>query len=110
MLKFMLYPDMVSLHRILIAEVGRFPELGEQVLETCMRPFDNLLKRQMTAASQAHQVEVKNIDRALSLMTGLVTGWPVQHALIGHQVFTTDTERDAYFEDRTYPGGLGVFS
>lgn len=99
MLNFMLHPDMVGLHRVLIAEVGRFPELGEHVLETCMRPFDDLLKRQMTAASQAHRVEVEDIDRALSLMHGLVTGWPVQRALLGERVFATAADRDAYFED-----------
>jgi AcrR family transcriptional regulator len=99
MLDFMLQPDMVSLHRILIAEALRFPELGEYVLETCMRPFDDLLKRQLAAAVQARQIAAKDLERTFTLMSGLMTGWPVQHSLLGRQVFKTRAEHDAYFED-----------
>jgi AcrR family transcriptional regulator len=99
MLNFMLQPDMVSLHRMLVAEALRFPELGEYVLRTCLRPLDDLLKRQLSAAGQARRIEVKDVDRALALMNGLVTGWPVQQSLLGRQVFKTQAEQDAYFED-----------
>lgn len=99
MLEFMLQPDLVSLHRILIAEALRFPELGEFVLETCMRPFDDLLRRQLAAAAAAQQIAVKDLDRPFALMSGLMTGWPVQLALLGRQAFKTQAEQDAFFED-----------
>lgn len=99
MLDFMLQPDMVSLHRILVAEALRFPELGEYVLEICMRPLDDLLKRQLAAAGQARRIQVKDIDRAMALMSGLLTGWPVQRALLGRQAFKAQAEHDAYFQD-----------
>jgi AcrR family transcriptional regulator len=99
MLDFMLQPDMISLHRILVAEALRFPELGEFVLETCMRPFDDLLKRQLATAAQARRIEIADLQRTFTLMSGLLTGWPVQLSLLGRQVFRTRAEHDAYFED-----------
>jgi AcrR family transcriptional regulator len=99
LLDFMLQPDMVSLHRMLIAEALRFPELGEYVLETCMRPFDDLLRRQLAAAREARRIAVADVDRTFALLGGLLTGWPVQHSLLGRKVFKTQAEQDAYFDD-----------
>jgi AcrR family transcriptional regulator len=95
---FLLQPDMISLHRILVAEVGRFPELGEHVLDNCMGPFKDLVNRLLRAASDAGQIRVGDPDLTQALMIGLLTGWPLQQALLRRLVFKTEAERDVFFE------------
>lgn len=95
---FVLAPDMIRLQRILVAEIPRFPNLGETVLENCMRPFKDMLNRLLSAASQAGAIRMANLDLTHHLMIGLMTGWPVQQALLGQPAFAADADRDAYFE------------
>ena len=95
---FALQPDMVRLHRILVAEVGRFPNLGEFVLESCMGPFNALLKRQLQASVDAGRFQTVDLELTHALMTSVMTGWPIQHALLGRAPFETPQARDAYFE------------
>ncbi len=95
---FVLTPDMIRLQRILVAEISRFPDLGEKVLDNCMSPFKDMLNRLLGAASHAGAIHTANLDLTHNLMIGLMTGWPVQQALLGRPVFETEADREAYFE------------
>lgn len=94
---FVLQPDMVRLHRILIAEVGRFPDLGEYVLENCLGPFRDLQKRLLEAAMAKGLVRPMELELAMALLGSLITGWPVQKVMLGCEPFAPPLDRDTYF-------------
>lgn len=95
---FVLTPDVVRLQRILVAEIVRFPELGDFVFENCMQPFKALVNDLLRAAIEAGQIRSPNLELTHNLLMGLLTGWPMQQALFGRAPFQTETERDTYFE------------
>ncbi|MDR3506633.1 MAG: TetR/AcrR family transcriptional regulator [Caulobacteraceae bacterium] len=97
LLDFVLQPDMISLHRVLVAEIMRFPSLGEYVLNNCLGPFKNHLNALLEAAVEAGQIHSDDLTLTHDLMTGLITGGPVQQALLGRQLFATPAERETYF-------------
>jgi AcrR family transcriptional regulator len=107
---FVLAPDTVQLHRILVAEVVRFPELGEQLLSNCLGPFKAMLKRLLQAAMDAGRIRNVDPDFAHALLTSLLTGFPIQRALLGREPFASPDERDAYFEEgwALFIRGMGV--
>jgi AcrR family transcriptional regulator len=96
---FVLMPDTVQLHRILVAEVVRFPELPDYVLNNCLGPFKALLKRLLQTAMDAGQIRKVDPDLAHALLTSLLTGFPTQHVLLGRAPFASPDARDAYFEE-----------
>lgn len=98
-LDYVLQPDMVKLQRVLVAEVGRFPGLGDYLLQTCMRPFKELLQRQIKAAMDAGQLRAMNVELAFALVCSVTTGGPTQQAKLGVDPFEgLEGGRDAYFE------------
>ncbi|HLY59012.1 MAG TPA: TetR/AcrR family transcriptional regulator [Stellaceae bacterium] len=94
---FALMPDMIRLHRILVAEVSRFPDVGEYVLTNCMAPFRDLLNRQLLAAMDAGRIRRADPALVQAMLRGLVTGWPVQQYLLGSEPFASERERDTFF-------------
>ena len=95
---FAVMPDMIRLHRILVAEASRFPDVGEYVLTNCMAPFRALLNRQLLAAMETGQIRRADPTLVQALLRGLVTGWPVQQSLLGSEPFDSEHERDTFFE------------
>jgi AcrR family transcriptional regulator len=95
---FLLKPDVISLQRIMHAEIVRFPEMGEYVLENCMTPFKSLLNRFILAAAATGQIQVEDAHLTQALLIGLLTGWPTQQSMLCRQPFATDADRDAFFE------------
>jgi AcrR family transcriptional regulator len=96
---FVLTPDAIQLHRILVAESVRFPEMGEHVLNNCMGPFKALLRRLLQSAMDAGQIRRMDPELAHAFLSGLQTGWPTQQALLGREPFGSPEARDAYFEE-----------
>lgn len=97
-LDYVLQPDMIQLQRVLVAEVGRFPELGDYLL-TCLRPFKEQLERQIKAAMDAGQLRPMDVELAFTLVCSVTTGWPAQQAKLGLNPFDgLEGGRDAYFE------------
>lgn len=112
MLDFMLRPELLRLYRILISEAERFPGLGEYVIETCMRPFDELGLTLLQTAGDQGRLRVGDPYETYVLMTGLVMGIPVQQALLGRNVLATQEERSAHVEAawKMFLGGVGASS
>jgi AcrR family transcriptional regulator len=108
LLDFMLDPEMIGLQRVLIAEAARFPQTVEAVLETCMGPFQDLVHAALREAKDAGEIRFDDLDQTQMQMIGLLTGSPVQKTLIGHAVFETPADREAYFEAawRTFLHGV----
>jgi len=98
MLDFMLDPEKIGLHRVLIAEASRFPDIVGAVLENCTRPFEDLLRAALREAQDAGQIRFDDVEQTQMQMTGLVAGGPLQKTLIGQPPFKSPGERDAYFE------------
>jgi AcrR family transcriptional regulator len=98
MLDFMLDPEKIGLHRVLIAEVPRFPDAVGAVLENCMGPIQDLLNAALRDARDAGQIRFDDAEQTQMQMIGLVAGGPLQKTLIGQPPFQSPAERDAYFE------------
>ena len=98
MLDFMVVAVMIGLHRVLIAEVPRFPDAVGAVLENCMGPIQDLLNAALRDARDAGQIRFDDAEQTQMQMIGLVAGGPLQKTLIGQTAFETPGERDAYFE------------
>ncbi len=95
---FMLSPDTISLQRVMIAEIGRFPDLATMVLSECMDAFRVLLKRQLAAAAEAGRMVVKDVELTHTVLISLFTGNPVKQALFGQSAFPGAKGRDEYFQ------------
>ena len=98
MLDFILDPQMIGLHRVLIAEVPRFPEIVGTVMENCSKPFQDLLIAALRDVKDAGQIHFDDVEQTQMQMIGLVAGGPLQKTLIGQPPFASPAERDAYFE------------
>jgi AcrR family transcriptional regulator len=96
---FVLAPDTIQLHRIMVAETVRFPELGDYVLNNCMEPFRALLNRLLVEAMDAGQIRRMDPQVAHSLMASVLTGLPSKQALLGREPFASREEREAYFDE-----------
>jgi AcrR family transcriptional regulator len=94
---FALDEGMISLSRILIAEAGRFPQLGEYVFDTCLAPFKARLVGLLHAAKDAGAIDFTDVDLTFDLLRGLLLGTPVQRMLLGPNAFGERHERDRYF-------------
>jgi AcrR family transcriptional regulator len=97
LLDFVLRPELIALHRILVAESIRFPELGRHVLDTCLAPYTAALGDLIEAAAQAGQFAPEPHKDARDLLLGLIIGWPSQKALLDPGILPTHDQRDAYF-------------
>jgi AcrR family transcriptional regulator len=97
-LEFVLNPDLVRLHRILVAEVGRFPEMGEYILNNYLEPFNALLERLFLAAMDAGQIRKADPKLMQALIRGLLMGSLMQQYLLGGEPLGAAEDRDAYFE------------
>ncbi len=98
LLDFVLHPDLVSLYRTLVAEVGRFPDLGEHVLENCAAPIKAVNLRLLRAAMDAGVLREMDTELAELILGSVITGGPIQQALLGSRRFERPEDRDAYFE------------
>jgi AcrR family transcriptional regulator len=92
-------PDAVAVYRVLITESKRFPALAEHALSGVVGPFDNIIIRLIGAARKAGQIHCRCEDATLGqMLTGLLTGWSVQQALLGQKNLADEAERAAFFE------------
>jgi AcrR family transcriptional regulator len=94
----MLAPESVAFQRVLIAEASRFPDFVGRTFDNNVGPVSDLTKRLLRAAIANGQLQRAEPDRMFSFMTGLLTGWPHQQALLGRDVLPTQTLRTKYFE------------
>jgi len=90
--------DVIRLERILVAEAGRFPDLGERVLDSCLTPIRDLMNRLLDRAAHEGRVLMHDPSSTHILLIGLLTGWPTQQALLGQQPFESAVESETYFE------------
>jgi AcrR family transcriptional regulator len=95
-LDFVLEPDMVSLHRVLIAEEQRFP-VSSCDLERGALVFESVVGRQLRAAEQAGEISHYHSRYTEQALIGMVMGWAHKQTLLGRAV-VEDAERDAFFD------------
>ena len=94
----MLSADSVAFHRVLIAEASRFPALVSRTFEHTIGPFSALTVGLLRAAVVNGQLRLADPERLFGLLTGLLTGWPHQQALLGCEVLPTDASKSQYFD------------
>ncbi len=82
----MMSADSVGFHRVLIAEASRFPALVSRTFDHTIGPFSALTVRLLRAAVVNGQLRLADPERLFGLLTGLLTGWPHQQAVLGREV------------------------
>ena len=74
---------------MLIAEAARFPALVSRTFDHSIGPFNTLTLRLLRAALTSGQLRLGDPERLFGQLTGLLTGWPHQQALLGRDVLPT---------------------
>jgi AcrR family transcriptional regulator len=93
----MLSGESVALHRILVAEAVRFPDLVLRTFDHAIGPYSALTVRLIEAAQAEGRLGPADSKRLFGMLTGLLTGWPHQQALLGRDVLPTAAARAAFF-------------
>ncbi len=100
LLDFVSKPDAVGVYRILIAESQRFPALIDRAMDRASEPFHTILKRLLKAARETGQIAADGDDEETSrALSGLLTGWALQQALMGRPGLADDAERAVFFRN-----------
>jgi AcrR family transcriptional regulator len=94
----LLDPDGLDIHRVLIAEGRRFPDLGDYAATTAGQMFEGVMTRLVRAAADRGQLRAHDPAQLVHVLMGVVTGWPVTKCLISQQVLASDAERRAFFD------------
>jgi len=99
LLTFVLVPESVAVYRLLTAEARRFPDLVKRIQGKAIEPYVASIRRLLEAARQNRQLrpecDVENTERAIM---GLITGWPIDQAMLGLDAFRSDKDRETFFE------------
>ena len=98
LLDFILRPDMISLQRILVAELPRFPTLGDQLMDDCYKVITTQIHGLLTRARDMGQIRFEDIELTHRLLISMVIGWPHQQQLIDRPAFVDQAEKDAYLD------------
>ncbi len=72
-------PDMADLFRIVIAELPRFPELGEAQFSRGKMPYFESVRRYLEAEREAGTIVLADADRAATQFLGMISNyvfWP----------------------------------
>ncbi len=94
-LDFILEPDMVCLHRVIIAEERRFP-IPMSEIERGALVFEGVVRRQLQAAQQAGEIPPYQSRYTEQVLIGMLVGWASKLALMGGVVVEAE-ERDEFF-------------
>jgi AcrR family transcriptional regulator len=98
LLEFILRPDMVSLQRTLVAELPRFPTLGDRLMDDCYAVITIQIHALLARARDMGQIRFDDIELTHRLLVSLMIGWPHQQQLLDRPAFASEAEKAAYFE------------
>jgi AcrR family transcriptional regulator len=94
-----LTPQMIDVHRVLVAEARRFPALADHSVENIVAPIEDVMRRLLLAARKTGQLRRNcDIETTMHTMTGLVTGWVMQQQLLGRKFLLRKQEQAAFFD------------
>jgi AcrR family transcriptional regulator len=91
-------PERLDMHRVLIAEARRFPDLGAYATATAGELFEGAMRRLVQAAIDAGELKPNDPVLITRLLNGAFTGWPLLKSLVGQPAFADPDERDAFAE------------
>jgi len=85
-LRLMLSPRAIGVHRVVIAEAGRFPELGQLFFENGRRHTVDRVARMLSALADAHERPALASSDAVSHFRGLIEAGLYERRLLGAEV------------------------
>ncbi|QEO16713.1 TetR/AcrR family transcriptional regulator [Acetobacter vaccinii] len=99
LLELTLSPQSLGTYRILIADGHRHPSLLRQAITSIGEPFHRAFLKLLTAAEARGQIAPGNADDTTAhLLTGMITGWPLEDSLFGLSPLKTKQEQDDFFD------------
>ena len=98
LLENMLNPEGLDMHRMLIAETRRFPDLGDYASTTAGQFFEGAMTRLVRTAVDRGQLRANDPAALVHVLMGVITGWPLLKSLINQQVLESEAERRAFFD------------
>ena len=93
---FMLDPDHVRLHRLLIAE-ERLSPVSMKGMEASILVFESVVGRQLGAAIEAGEIPPQPLDYAEEVLISMLGGWTTKQALL-MGVPVSAKRRDEFFD------------
>jgi AcrR family transcriptional regulator len=93
--RLMLSDDVIAIHRIVVAEGARFPEIGEAHYEAGPRRGKDLVMALLAKAERDGQLSIPNPERAAHQIMDLMLSGLYQRRLWGIEPHPTETEIDA---------------
>lgn len=93
LLKILLEPEALALHRLIIAESGRFPEIGEIYHRAGPERGIRLLAAYLDRQCQLRRLDVRNTQLAAQQFTGALIGSVRTRALVLNQTISPAEQR-----------------
>ena len=91
-LKLMLQPSSLALHRLIVAESARFPELGAAIYAAGAGRLIRMLADYLEWETKRGRLAVEDSERAAEMLIGMLTGRMQLRALLGDAKSLTDAE------------------
>jgi AcrR family transcriptional regulator len=92
-------PEAIAINRVLIADAYRFPSLADYVRDRVAEPFHVVILRLIRSAREAGQIRSDLDDELTSrVLSGLLTGWTLNQALLGRVWLADEVDRAAFFQ------------
>ena len=98
LLDLMLKPGSLALHRLIVAEAGRFPELGADLFAAGAAKLIRILADYLAWETERGRLDVPQPERAAELFIGMLSGRVQLRALLGVQKTLSKAELQARVE------------
>ncbi|MBE7728650.1 TetR/AcrR family transcriptional regulator [Komagataeibacter sp. FXV3] len=99
LLDFIMRDNVIATYRMMIADGYRYPGLIDHAMDEIVAPFHGRITTLLTAAVAAGQIRSGTDNENTSrLLTGIMTGWPIQQRLLGLYPLHDMAARAAFLE------------
>ncbi|WP_010508494.1 TetR/AcrR family transcriptional regulator [Komagataeibacter europaeus] len=99
LLDFIMRENVIATYRMMIADGYRYPGLIDHAMDEIVAPFHGRITTLLTAAVAAGQIRGGTDNENTSrLLTGIMTGWPIQQRLLGREPLHDAAARAAFME------------
>ncbi|GCE88662.1 transcriptional regulator [Komagataeibacter diospyri] len=99
LLDFIMRENVIATYRMMIADGYRYPGLIDHAMDEIVGPFHGRITTLLTAAVAAGQIRSGTDNESTSrLLTGIMTGWPIQQRLLGLDPLHDNVARAAFLD------------
>jgi AcrR family transcriptional regulator len=91
--------DAIELYRVLLGEANRFPELVSETVRKIIIPLERQMEQSVELARHIGKLRKEFSDQTVvRMLSGLLTGWAINQALLGAPGLSDTAARDEFFD------------